>query len=165
MVKPAIGSGGRGVFLARSIGALGGILDRMLASTFSPVVVQQYVPEASHGEKRLFLVDSMIVGAYRRLRHAGEFRHNLRQGGQPEPCEIDESDRRIAALLGPHLARNGIRIAGLDVIGEKLVEVNTLNPGGLHFAELFGGGDLSGRVLRQLLEAATQSPAQQSLPS
>jgi glutathione synthase len=99
------------------------------------------------------------------LRHAGEFRHNLRQGGQPEPCDIDESDRRIAALLGPHLARNGIRIAGLDVIGEKLVEVNTLNPGGLHFAELFGGGDLSGRVLRQLLEATTQSPAQQSLPS
>ena len=165
VVKPAIGSGGRGVFLARSIGALSGILDRMLASTFSPVVVQQYVPEATLGEKRLFLVDSMIVGAYRRLRNAGEFRHNLRQGGQPEPCEIDESDRRIAGLLGPHLARNGIRIAGLDVIGEKLVEVNTLNPGGLHFAELFGGGDLSGRVLRQLLEAATQSPAHQSLPS
>jgi glutathione synthase len=159
VVKPAIGSGGRGVFLARTPSALTGILDRMLLTSLSPVVVQQYVPEASLGEKRLFLVDSIILGAYRRLRNPGEFRHNLRQGAHPEACEISEGDRRVAAAIGPHLARNGIRIAGLDVIGEKLVEVNTLNPGGVHFAEMFGGQDLAGRVMARLLDAAAPHEA------
>ena len=77
---------------------------------------------------------------------------------------MEDVDRIIAASLGPHLARNGIRIAGLDVIGGRLIEVNTANPGGLHHAARLAEVDeadpdrLSRTVVRRLT-APSPAPA------
>jgi glutathione synthase len=101
------------------------------------VVVQAYAKDADLGEKRVFCVDGQIVGAYLRTRAPGAFLHNIQQGASPAPCEISDADQAIVKAIGPHLARNGIRIAGLDIIGGELIEVNTLNPGGVHYAESF----------------------------
>ena len=102
-----------------------------------PTVVQGYLPEADDGEKRIFWVDGHIVGGYLRKRAPGAFHHNLQRGGQPEATEISESDKKICDAIAPHLKRNGVAIAGLDIIGSALVECNTLNPGGVHYAESF----------------------------
>lgn len=136
VVKPAMGSGGRGVSLVRRRDRVGLVRAMELARQESdgPCVLQPYLPEAEEGEKRLVWVDGELVGAYLRRRAEGEFRHNLRLGGQPEPARIETSDLELARPLGPHLRRNGIRIAGLDVIGGRIVEVNCLNPGGVHFS-------------------------------
>ena len=161
VVKPALGSGGYGVSLVKKGDARG--LDRALDLAFAfpegMIVVQRYLPEAEQGEKRLFWVKGQLLGAYRRQRSPGEFRHNLKQGGQPEACDLEESDRRIAASIGPHLERNGIRIAGLDVIGDKLVEVNTLNPGGIHHAERLRSQDGRGIAESTLRLLLGESPA------
>jgi len=136
VIKPAMGSGGRGVTLVprRDPAALGAALSAARSVGDGTVVLQEYLTAAEEGEKRLVWMDGQILGAYLRERAEGEFRHNLRQGGQPRPAQVTEQDRRIAALLRPNLERNGIRIAGLDVIGGCVVEVNTLNPGGVHHA-------------------------------
>lgn len=136
VVKPAIGSGGRGVALVQRRDRRGLVqaVEAAMAVGEGTLVLQEYLPAAAEGEKRLVWMDGELVGAYLRQRAEGEFRHNLRQGGQPRPAAIEAEDRRIAAVLRPHLERNGIRIAGLDVIGGRVVEVNCLNPGGVHHA-------------------------------
>jgi glutathione synthase len=136
VVKPAQGSGGRGVtrVARRDRKGLERAVEAAIEVGDGTVVVQEYLEAADQGEKRLVWMDGELLGAYLRQRAEGEFRHNLRQGGQPRPARIEAEDRRIAALLRPHLERNGIRIAGLDVIGGRVVEVNCLNPGGVHYA-------------------------------
>ncbi len=152
VIKPARSSGGRGVrrvlsgrtdHLDRAIDAA-----RMHGDAF--VVAQAWLKEAADGEKRLLWMDGRLIGAYLRRSAPGEFRHNLRQGGQPEPCEITDKDRQIVEALNPHLARSGVWLAGLDVIGGVLVEVNTLNPGGLHWIQALSGCDRTPEVVASL---------------
>jgi glutathione synthase len=137
VLKPALGSGGRGVqWVKHPRGIRTAMLD-VARIVPGPVVVQAYLPEADAGEKRIFWVDGQIVGGYLRRRGVGSFHHNLQRGGQPEATTITDEDRALCAAIGPHLRRNGIVLAGLDIIGDKLVECNTLNPGGIHYAEAF----------------------------
>lgn len=142
IVKPSTSSGGRAVSLVpmHRPDLLDEAMDRAQSADPGPVVVQACIPEAADGEKRLVWMDGDILGAYLRRRSPGEFRHNLRCGSIPEPCEISASDLALGEAITPHLRRNGIRIAGLDVIGTLVVEVNTLNPGGVHYAELLATG-------------------------
>lgn len=139
VVKPAMSSGGRAVSLVHQHhnDDLEDAIDRAQSASRGPIVIQGVAPEAEHGEKRLFWVDGRVMGGYLRARPEGEFRHNLRLGSTPLPCEITDRDQALADAVSPHLLRNGIRIAGLDVIGGMLVEVNTLNPGGVHYADHF----------------------------
>jgi glutathione synthase len=140
VLKPAAGSGGRHVTLVppRRRDLLERALAQVGARGGTHVVIQEYLPEARNGEKRIIWVDGELLGAYQRDRAPGDFRHNLKQGARPVACELDEADETIRRAIGPHLQRNGIRIAGLDVIGGRLVEVNTLNPGGIHWADALG---------------------------
>ena len=137
VVKPAMGSGGRGVRRVSDSSKVARAVAEVMRIQPGPTVVQGYLPEAENGEKRVFWVDGHIVGGYLRKRAPGAFHHNLQRGGQPEATEISESDKLICTAIEPHLKRNGIVIAGLDIIGSALVECNTLNPGGVHYAESF----------------------------
>ena len=147
VVKPARSCGGRGVSLLR------GRDEAEFEHRFREagqagdglVVVQGYLPEADQGEKRLLWLDATLVGGYLRRRAPGEFRHNLKLGAEPAPCEVSPNEHAAVALLSPHLAREGVWFAGIDMIGERIIEVNVLNPGGAHFTTMFAGlpvGDL-----------------------
>jgi Glutathione synthase/Ribosomal protein S6 modification enzyme (glutaminyl transferase) len=169
VVKPVDRSGGRGVRKVpfRRLDLLDEAMDLAWCAGDTQVVVQEYLPEAADGEKRLFWVDGRILGAYLRMRGRDGFRHNLVQGGRPQPCAVDDADRAIARAIGPHLRRNGIRIAGLDVIGGRLVEVNTLNPGGIHHAERFRDPDrpsIAAEAVRLLLPHPGSKPIEAGSP-
>ncbi len=156
IVKPATGSGGRGVMLVPAHRP--DLLDHALDEARNQgglAVVQEYLTAAADGEKRLVWVRGQLLGGYLRQRAPGNFRHNLKQGGRPVPCAISPADLALSAAITPHLVRNGIAIAGLDVIGDKLVEVNTLNPGGVHWSDALGAlppGELALRALRRLVD-------------
>ena len=141
VLKPAHGSGGRGVQLVRDPAKVPRAMADVIRAQPGPVVVQGYLPEADEGEKRLFWVDGHIVGGYLRQRAPGAFLHNLQRGGQPQPTEVADADRAIVNAITPHLRNSGIVLAGLDIIGSALVECNTLNPGGIHYAESFRTSD------------------------
>jgi glutathione synthase len=164
VLKPAIGSGGYGVHWVKR-GHTGGLtkaFNEILLSAHGPVVVQAYSSAADQGEKRVFFVDGQIVGAYLRERAPGAFLHNLQQGATPTACAVNDTDHDIVQAIGPHLARNGIRIAGLDIIGGELIEVNTLNPGGVHYAESFRDGCTPGAsewpIASQIIRTLTTLP-------
>ncbi len=161
VVKPARSSGGRGVRWIRDLRSQA-LEDAVLDSRRRGdgyVVVQEYLPEAEAGEKRLVWLDGELLGAYLRRRAPGEFRHNLGRGGMPEPATLDASDRAIARELSPHLERDGVWLAGIDVIGGRAVEVNTLNPGGIHLIQHFTGRDVTSQMIqcleRRVIEGAT----------
>jgi glutathione synthase len=154
VVKPGRGSGGRGVSRVppRNAEALDDAVEEATRAGDGYVVVQRYLPEADSGEKRLVCVDGEVLGGYLRQRAVGEFRHNLKRGATAEATEITDGDRAIAAAIAPALGRIGVRFAGLDVIGDWLIEVNALNPGGAFHADRLGGTKIADAVLDRLCE-------------
>ncbi|MEQ1565986.1 MAG: hypothetical protein ABMA64_10145 [Myxococcota bacterium] len=156
VVKPARGSGGRGVshVAPGDAEALDVAFEQAREGGDGYVVVQQYLPTADAGEKRLVWLDGRVIGGYLRRRAPGEFRHNLKRGGQAEPTDITAEDDTLGAQLAPHLLKAGIRLAGLDVIGGHLIEVNALNPGGAFHTDRLTGSHLGERILDSLTARA-----------
>lgn len=154
VVKPARSCGGRGVVRLRGKRFEAALRDAVAAAGTASgdgyAVVQEYLPEAPEGEKRLVWLDGQLCGGYLRRPAPGDFRHNLKVGGTPHPVELDAADHALAAALSPHLLAEGIWLAGIDVIGGRVVEVNTLNPGGVYWAEALGHSGLGARVVASL---------------
>ncbi len=167
VVKPARGSGGRDVsFVSPGDGAgLDLAFDQARLGGDGYVVVQQYLHEAEAGEKRLVWIDGEVLGGYLRRRAPGEFRHNLKRGALPDHTEITAQDHALAKAVTPHLVRAGIRLAGLDVIGDFLIEVNALNPGGAFHADRLAGSRLSEEILDRLTHRATAKRSSWALPA
>ncbi len=167
VVKPARGSGGRDVSLVEPSDAvaLDDAFDRARISGDGYVVVQRYLPAAEWGEKRLVWLDGKVVGGYLRRRAPGEFRHNLKRGGQAEATDITAEDLTLSAQVSPHLLQAGIRLAGLDVIGGSLIEVNTLNPGGAYHADRLTGSQLCDEILDRLTQPLQERSTPWALPA
>lgn len=161
VIKPARSCGGRGVGLlkGRRRDRLDGVLDAATRAGDGYVVVQEYLADARDGEKRLLWHEGRLLGGYLRTRAPGDFRHNLKVGGQPNPCDITEADRALVDRVSPHLVRAGLWFAGLDVIGRHLVEVNALNPGGVHHSEAFTGLPIADQLIASLESPAASGAA------
>lgn len=157
VVKPARSSGGKGVTVLRGRRRprLDAALDAAIKHGDGYVVVQEYVPAAIFGEKRLLWLDGAFVGGYLRQRAPGELRHNLKVGATPVPSPLTDTDHALAAALSPHLQRDGVWFAGVDVIGGMVIEVNTLNPGGVYWSEQFSQPDIAQRLVASLERSAS----------
>jgi glutathione synthase len=139
VVKPLMGYGGADVFLVGpDADNLRQIVESVARSSY--VIAQEYLPEAEEGDTRLFLVNGkplVVDGKYaavRRMAGADDFRSNMSAGGRPELPDVDEGMLELARIVGPKLIKDGIFFAGLDVVGDKLVEINTISSGGLNIA-------------------------------
>lgn len=132
IVKPVYGFGGREILLAREDDAnLGSILEIATADGSRYTVAQEFVPQASEGDKRILLVDGAPIGAVLRVPAKGELRNNFHAGGAPARVELDDADRAICSAVGPMLRQTGQFFVGLDVIGGKLTEINVTSPTGM----------------------------------
>lgn len=153
VVKPARGTGGQGVSLVprRDRTAFDLAFRRARRMGDGYLLVQPYVQAPDGGEKRLVWCDGRIIGGYQRQPAKGEFRHNLKQGGYAMACAITHADRAIASQVSPHLQQAGIRLAGLDVIGPYLIEVNAVNPGGAFHADRLTGTQVAQHIVRALV--------------
>lgn len=167
VVKPARGSGGRGVSRVkpRDTDGLDEAIDVALEASEGHFVVQAWLPESSAGEKRVIWLDGEVLGGYLRRRAPGEFRHNLKRGGVPHPTRITEVELAAVARLSPRLQAAGIRLAGLDLIGAWITEVNALNPGGIHHADRLGGTRMARPILDRLIEKPNLSRETWALPA
>ena len=86
---------------------------------------------AVHGDKRVLVIGGEVVPfALARIPQNGETRGNLAAGGRGVAQELSARDREIAEALAPELVRRGILLAGLDIIGDCLTEVNVTSPTG-----------------------------------
>ncbi len=130
VVKPLDGMGGSGVFrLHRADHNIGVILETITHFEQRTVMAQHYLPEIAQGDKRVLVIQGEPVPyALARIPKAGETRGNLAAGGRGEARPLGPRDREIAMAVAPHLLRAGLFLVGLDIIGDRLTEINVTSP-------------------------------------
>jgi len=156
VIKPVAGSGGRNVFLVRPEDAPN--FNQMIESVLRDgyVIAQEYLPEAVEGDTRLFLMNGKIIehegeiAALRRLRPGDDMRSNLTTGGKRAPAEVTDAMIRLAETVGPRLIEDGIFFAGLDIVGDKIMEINVFSPGALYGASQMTGVNFMEAVIASL---------------
>ena len=165
VVKPLVGSRGNGVFRLAS-GDADNVRQIVEWLTEDGVAIAQpFLPAAVDGDTRVVLLDGAPirigahVGGVRLIPPDGDFRSNVHVGASTAPVQWTPNIARVAEAVGPVLVAHGIRLAGLDVIGDVVVEVNVFSTGGLFDAERFSGVDFSGRIVEAIADAGPPSVA------
>ncbi len=130
ILKPLDGMGGMGIYRVREDELnLGSIIDTLNRNGTQTVMVQKYLPEIVHGDKRVLVIGGEPVPyALARIPQGKEVRGNLAAGGKGVAQELSARDRAIAEHLGPILAQRGLLLVGLDIIGDCLTEINVTSP-------------------------------------
>ena len=132
IIKPLFGNGGANVFHSPpGDDNLNALLEMFTDLYREPIIAQAYIPAVRDGDKRIILINGKPVGAVNRVPAAGDVRANMHAGGRPEKSELSKSDRLICEIIGPALSERGLLFAGIDVIGDKLTEINVTSPTGL----------------------------------
>jgi glutathione synthase len=137
ILKPLDGMGGVGIFRVREDALnLGAIAETLTADGTQTIMAQRYLPAIKDGDKRVLLIGGKPVPyALARIPQGSEVRGNLAAGGKGVAQPLSESDLKIATELGATLASRGLLLVGLDVIGDKLTEINVTSP--TCFQEIF----------------------------
>jgi len=133
-------------------------INQMIEATIREgyAIVQEYLPRAKAGDLRLLTLNGkplVVDGTYaclHRFSTSDDGRSNISAGGQYEMAEPDEDALRLAEIAGPKLIRDGMYLAGLDIVGDKMMEINVDTPGGLNMMEDLTGKDFSGAILADL---------------
>ena len=132
IVKPLDGKGGEGIFhLTADDKNLNSILEQSTEFGTRAIMAQEYVPEIREGDKRILLLEGEPIGAVLRVPTEAESRANFHVGGTARKAPLTESDRAIVAKVGPFLKDRGLFFVGIDVIGDKLTEINVTSPTGV----------------------------------
>ena len=142
ILKPLFGNGGAGVFLVKEgDGNYASLLEMFFESSREPIIAQAFLKEVSKGDKRIIIIDGVAVGAINRVPQKGETRSNMHVGGQAVPTELTDSDMKICNAIGPMLKERGQVLVGIDVIGDKMTEINITSPTGVQELKRFSGVD------------------------
>ena len=158
ILKPLQGSGGKNVFKIASP------KDSNLNQIFEAVsgegylIAQGFMPEAAEGDVRFFLMNGRPLqregkyAAFRRAPAKGEIRSNIHAGGSAEKIEVNDAMLRIAETVRPKLVQDGMFLVGLDIVGDKLLEINVFTPGGLNNLSQMYDTDFTQSVIAALEE-------------
>jgi len=130
VLKPLDGMGGKSIFLLeREDRNLNVVIETLTDSGQRLAMAQEYLPAIAEGDKRVLIVHGKPVDKLlARIPGQDDFRGNLARGGRGEGRPLGEADRAIAEEVGPVLLEHGIEFAGLDIIGERLTEINVTSP-------------------------------------
>ncbi len=156
VLKPLQGSGGTGVFLVKKDDMAN--LNQMIeaVSRDGYIIAQEYLPAAAEGDTRLFLMNGAPLkhkgkyAAFRRVRSGDDMRSNIHAGGKLREAEITDSHLRLAEIVRPKIVQDGMFLVGLDIVGDKLMEINVFSPGGLGSAQKFEKVNFNHAVIEAL---------------
>lgn len=163
IVKPLQGSGGKNVFKITSP------KDPNLNQIFEAVsgegylIAQAYMPAATEGDVRFFMMNGRPLmrdgkyAAFRRVPAKGEIRSNVHVGGGPARVEVTDTMLEIADTVRPKLIHDGMFLVGLDIVGDKVLEINVFTPGGLNNLSQMYETNFSETVITALEEKMTIS--------
>ncbi len=156
ILKPLQGSGGTGVFLLRpeDRSNLNQIVESLTRDGY--IIAQEYLSAADEGDTRLFMMNGQPLrykgkyAAFRRVRHGEDIRSNIHAGGKLRQAEITDEHLQLAEIVRPKLVQDGMFLVGLDIVGNKLMEINVFSPGGLGSAQKFEKVNFSNAVIDAL---------------
>lgn len=143
VLKPLQGSGGQNVFLVRpdDLPNLNQMIDAVSRDGY--VIAQEYLPAAAEGDMRLFVLNGKPLryrgkyAAFHRVRTGADMRSNIHAGGETQQAEITDTALELVEMVRPKLVQDGMFMVGLDIVGNKLMEINVFSPGGLGSAQKF----------------------------
>ena len=131
------------------------IVEVMSQAGARTIMAQRYIPEITQGDRRVLLIDGEVVPyCLARIPKAGEWRGNLAAGARGEAQPLNARHREIAAALGPLLAKRGLLLIGLDVIGDWVTEINVTSPTGFREIADQTGYDVAGRFVEAIEKRA-----------
>ncbi len=133
VVKPLYDKGGMGIYkITRNDKNTKNIFNKVLRTYRSPVVVQEFIPKVSQGDKRVIIIDGLPMGVINRIPKSGEFKANLHLGGYAKKTNLTKKEKEICHKLKPTLKKNKLFFVGIDLIDEKLTEINVTSPTGIN---------------------------------
>lgn len=140
VLKPLYGYAGQSVFRIRQGDTnLNALMEMFFAHSKEPIIAQRFLPEIRSMDKRIIIIDGKISAVMGRVPAEDDIRANFRVGGSGVRVEPTARDMEIGETVGSDLAERGILIAGLDVIGDYLTEINVTCPTGLPKSNLLYG--------------------------
>ncbi|MEH6406861.1 MAG: glutathione synthase [Leeuwenhoekiella sp.] len=153
VLKPLEGSGGQDVYLIDDEKKnFNQIFTALITKGY--IIAQEFLPKVSKGDVRVILMNGKILeedGKMAIIRRVNsdkaEFRSNLSLGAKAEPAELTPAIEKIVKLTAPKLIRDGFFFVGLDVVDDKLIEINVLSPGGLDYCQAIGLPDFTDTVI------------------
>jgi glutathione synthase len=156
ILKPLQGSGGSGVFKLDNESA--GNLNQMIEAIGRDgyIICQAYIPAAKKGDIRFFLMNGRpleVNGKYAALRRVAakdDIRSNIHAGGKAEAVEIGDVELRVAEIIRPKLIADGMFLVGIDIVGDKILEVNVFSPGNLKSCSTLAGVDFSVPIIQSI---------------
>ncbi len=147
VMKPLHGHGGAAVFRVLPQDMNFGSLYDLFSVTFKEQwVIQRFLPEVKHGDKRIILVDGEFAGAVNRVPAEDDLRSNMVRGGAAKSTELSPREREICERVGPALRERGLLFVGIDVIDGNLTEINVTSPTGIRAIAKLGGPDVAARI-------------------
>jgi glutathione synthase len=147
VMKPLHGHGGAAVFRIMPQDMNFGSLFDMFSVTFrEPWVIQRFLPEVKHGDKRIILVDGEFAGAVNRVPAPDDLRSNMVRGGAAHATDLSDREREICATVGPKLRELGLLFVGIDVIDGNLTEINVTSPTGIRAIARLNGPDVAAKI-------------------
>lgn len=151
VLKPLGGKGGEGIlFLEDGDRNFNSIVEVSTHQGKEPVMVQEYLPAAKEGDKRIILLDGKPIGAVNRIPSGNEFRGNMAVGGKAEKVGITAREQEICEAVAPQLKADYLYFVGIDVIGGYLTEVNVTSPTGIREIDRLNNDRLGQRVIEWL---------------
>jgi glutathione synthase len=156
VIKPLQGSGGQSVFVVTpdSEGNLNQMIEAVTRDGYA--IVQEYLPKAVDGDLRLITLNGRplcVDGVYacvRRYNDSGDARSNISAGGKTKMAQPDADALRLAEIVAPKLIRDGMYLAGLDIVGDKMMEINVDTPGGINMMDDITGVAFSEHIIADL---------------
>ena len=156
VIKPLYGYGGQNVFfVARGETAnLAQIISAVQSEGY--LIVQEYLPAAERGDKRVLMVGCVPlqigerVAAYRRVHPKDDMRNNMHVGASRRACKLGAAERGLCDLIRPRLVADGLYFVGLDIVGDKILEINVFAPGGINNMNELYGVDLGDAAIADL---------------
>lgn len=155
VIKPLHGHGGHGVIKVsnREQENLMSLINYYVQAARpyperNPIMVQEYLKQVKdEGDVRILLLDGEILGAMGRKAKAGDFRTNVHAGATACKHVITPAQADICRRIRPKLREDGLYFVGIDIIGDKLVEINCISPGGIPRINRFDHTKLEMRVV------------------
>lgn len=156
VLKPLQGSGGAGVFLIdhQESPNLNQIIEAIARDGY--VVAQEFLPDAVNGDVRLFVMNGRPLevdgnyAAFRRTNSSGDIRSNMSAGGKAVKVAVTDEMLELVEAVRPKLVSDGMFLVGLDIVGNKLMEINVFSPGGLASAQELNDVDFAPRIIGEL---------------
>tara|TARA_R110001583_G_scaffold10698_8_gene49206 strand:- start:37496 stop:38419 length:924 start_codon:yes stop_codon:yes gene_type:complete len=149
ILKPLDGMGGASIFRVKEKDPnLGVIIETLTEHETRFCMAQAFIPDIKSGDKRILIVDGEPMPySLARIPAKGETRGNLAAGGRGVAQPLSESDWHIANSIGPRLKEKGLIFVGLDVIGDKVTEINVTSPTCIQEIDNAYGTNIAGKLM------------------